>query len=76
MFAKSFEGLQVEEHPIFGYRKTMRAYVFEAEVDAAYGIVEANPQFGKGQLPQVFVPDIDKLIADELVREVGNVKLK
>ncbi|MGT2867058.1 hypothetical protein ACVRZH_09260, partial [Streptococcus fryi] len=71
-----FEGLQVEEHPIFGYRKTMRAYVFEAEVDAAYGIVEANPQFGKGQLPQVFVPDIDKLIADELVREVGNVKLK
>ncbi|WP_227986727.1 hypothetical protein [Streptococcus ruminantium] len=54
----------------------MRAYVFEAEVDVAYGIVEANPQFGKGQLPQVFVPDIDKLIADELVREVGNVKLK
>ena len=43
-----FEGLQVEKHPIHGYRGEMQGYVFNEEIASAYGITNANPQFGKG----------------------------
>ncbi|AFH78664.1 hypothetical protein [Listeria monocytogenes] len=45
---KIFEGLQVEKHPIYGYRKSMTGYKVNREVDAASGYAKANPQFGEG----------------------------
>ena len=33
-----FEGLQVEKHPIHGYRGEMQGYVFNEEIASAYGI--------------------------------------
>ena len=37
-------------------------YIFNADVASAYGITNANPQFGKGGLPQYYVPDVQDLI--------------
>ena len=45
---KLFEGLQVEKNPIHGYRGEMQGYIFNEDVASAYGITNANPQFGKG----------------------------
>ena len=44
---KLFEGLQVEKNPKYGYRVEMQGYVFNEDVASAYGIANANPQFGK-----------------------------
>ena len=44
---KLFEGLQVEKNPIHGYRGEMQGYIFNEDVASAYGIANANPQFGK-----------------------------
>ncbi|AND80428.1 hypothetical protein A0O21_04370 [Streptococcus pantholopis] len=73
---KLFEGLQVEEHPIFGYRNKMGAYIVNEEIDAAYGIVRANSQFGDGKLPQVYIPNVNQLIEKGILDEVGSIKLK
>ena len=59
---KLFEGLQVEKNPIHGYRGEMQGYIFNEDVASAYGITNANPQFGKGGLPQYYVPDVQDLI--------------
>ena len=37
-----FEGLQVEKHPIYGYRGIMQGYVFNEDIASAYGITKAN----------------------------------
>ena len=70
-----FEGLQVEKHPIHGYRGEMQGYVFNEEIASAYGITNANPQFGKGGLPQYYVPDVQDLIDKGILPPVGNIKL-
>lgn len=70
-----FEGLQVEKNPIYGYRSEMQGYVFNEDVAAAYGITNANPQFGAGGLPQYFVPDVQTLIDNGILVPVDNIPL-
>ena len=72
---KMFEGLQVEKHPIFGYRDTMQGYQVTSDIDAAFGHAKANPQFGKGGLPQYFLPDVENLIEKGILIPVDNIKL-
>ena len=71
-----FEGLQVQAHPKFGYRGEMGGYLFNEEVAAAYGITNANPQFGKGGLPQYYVPDAQKLIDMGVLTPVDTITLQ
>jgi hypothetical protein len=52
-----FEGLQVAPHPVHGYRPSVVAYEVLEEAPAAFGIVRANPQFGAGGYPQLFIPN-------------------
>lgn len=70
-----FEGLQVEKNPIHGYRSEMQGYLFNEDVASAYGITNANPQFGNGGLPQYYVPDIQDLIKKGILTPVDNIKL-
>ena len=70
-----FEGLQVEKHPIHGYRGEMQGYVFNEEIASAYGITNANPQFGKGGLPQYFVPNANDYIQKGIFVKVDNITL-
>ena len=72
---KLFEGLQVEKNPIHGYRGEMQGYIFNEDVASAYGIANANLQFGKGGLPQYYVPDVQDLIDKGILAPVGNIKL-
>lgn len=71
-----FEGLQVEKNPIHGYRGEMQGYVFNEEVASAYGITNANPQFGKGGLPQYFVPNVDEYIQKGILVKVDSITLR
>ena len=71
-----FEGLQVEKNPIHGYRGEMQGYVFNEDIASAYGITNANPQFGKGGLPQYFVPDVDDYIQKGILEKVDSIKLR
>ena len=50
-------------------------YIFNADVASAYGITNANPQFGKGGLPQYYVPDVQDLLDKGILAPVGNIKL-
>ncbi len=56
-----FEGLQVAKHPQFGYRGQVGIYKVTGNTSAAFGTTYANPQFGAGGLPQVFIPDYSGL---------------
>ena len=71
-----FEGLQVEKHPIHGYRGEMQGYVFNEEIASAYGITNANPQFGKGGLQQYFVPNANDYIQKGILVKVDNITLR
>ena len=71
-----FEGLQVEKHPIHGDRGEMQGYVFNEEIASAYGITNANPQFGKGGLPQYFVPNANDYIQKGILVKVDNITLR
>lgn len=48
---------------------------FKEDVVSAYGITNANPQFGKGGLPQYYVPDVQDLIDKGILIPVDNIKL-
>ena len=72
---KLFEGLQVEKNPIHGYRGEMQGYIFNDDVASAYGITNANPQFGKGGLPEYFVPNVQDLIDKGILIPVDSIKL-
>ncbi|HKO42296.1 MAG TPA: PKD domain-containing protein [Pyrinomonadaceae bacterium] len=53
---KLFEGLQVR--PYYGqYRNGVTAFEVLEDCPAAAGIVRANPQYGRGGFPQVYVPN-------------------
>jgi hypothetical protein len=53
---KLFEGLQVR--PYYGqYRNGVTAFEVLEDCPAAVGIVRANPQYGPGGFPQVYVPN-------------------
>lgn len=70
-----FEGLQVEKNPIHGYRGEMQGYLFNEDIASAYGITNANPQFGRGGLPQYYIPNAQDLIEKGILIPVDNVKL-
>ena len=70
-----FEGLQVERHPIRGYRGEMQGYLFNEDIASAYGLTSANPQFGRGGLPQYFIPNVDDLIEKGILTPVDVIKL-
>ena len=72
---KIFEGLQVEKHPIHGYRTEMEGYIFNEDLASAYGITKANPQFGRGGLPQYFVPNVEEYIEKGILQPVESIKL-
>ncbi|RSD28531.1 hypothetical protein EJA10_05280 [Mesobacillus subterraneus] len=70
-----FEGLQVQRHPQFGYRPGMTAYVVDDDIAAAFGITKANPQYGPGNLPQMFVPDANVLIEQGILKPIHSQRL-
>eukprot|EP00828_Plagiopyla_frontata_P014788 TRINITY_DN1927_c0_g1_i7.p1 TRINITY_DN1927_c0_g1~~TRINITY_DN1927_c0_g1_i7.p1 ORF type:complete len:427 (-),score=86.85 TRINITY_DN1927_c0_g1_i7:390-1670(-) len=70
-----FEGLQVEKSPIHGYRGNMQGYMVNEDIEAAFGITKANPQFGKGGLPQIFAPNVQELIDKGILVPVDNIPL-
>lgn len=70
-----FQGLQVEEHPIYGYRNEMQGYIFKRNVAGAYGTVNANPQYGSGGLPQYYVPNVSEWIAKGILIPVDKINL-
>lgn len=72
---KLFEGLQVSKHPVKGYRPQVTGYVVTQDTKAAFGITKANPKYGDGGLPQVFVPDANKLIGDGILKPVDTISL-
>jgi hypothetical protein len=56
-----FQGLQVG--PYRGtYRPGMTAYRVTRDVPAAFGITRANPQFGAGGAPQVYLPGYEDVL--------------
>ncbi|WP_255377792.1 hypothetical protein, partial [Listeria sp. ILCC796] len=73
---KIYEGLQVEKNPVHGYRGEMQGYKVTKNTDAAFGKTKANPQYGKGGLPQVFVPDANELIEKGILVPVDKIILK
>jgi hypothetical protein len=55
-----FEGLQVA--PKNGtYRPGLTEYVITQETPAAFSIVRANPQYGSGGLPQLYIPNFSEI---------------
>ena len=50
---KLFKGLQVEPHPILGYRPKVGIYELQEDANLPTGIVRANEQFGEGGLNQI-----------------------
>ena len=69
---KLFEGLQVKPYWEDGmdaaeYRSKMMAYELIEDTTVAFGITKANPQFGDGGLPQMFIPDFNELVKKGLI---------
>lgn len=71
-----FEGLQVQEHPTFGYRSEMQGYTLKTDLSAAEAKCLANSQFGKGGLDQLFIPDANELIEKGILIPTEKIKLK
>ncbi|BCN32397.1 hypothetical protein [Anaeromicropila herbilytica] len=72
---KLFEGLQVKPYWEDGmdfaeYRSKMMAYEVTEDIDAAFGITKANPQFGEGGLPQIFIPDFNELVKSGSIKKI------
>ncbi len=58
---KLWQGLQVSPHPQFGYRNSVGIYRVPSRTNAAFGTTYANPQFGLGGLPQIYIPNYSHL---------------
>ena len=72
---KLFEGLQVKPYWDDGmeaaeYRSKMMAYEITENIDVAFGITKANPQFGEGKLPQIFIHDFDNMIKSGKIKKL------
>jgi len=53
-----FQGLQTAPQASTGaFRPAATAFEVVEDTPAAFGIVRANPQWGAGGYPQVYVPD-------------------
>ncbi|MHC5279658.1 hypothetical protein ACYRFT_05200 [Listeria kieliensis] len=53
----------------------MTGYRINEDISAAFGITKANPQFGKGGLPQMFIPDVNELIEKGILIPVEDITL-
>ncbi|MDE6208520.1 MAG: hypothetical protein K2M73_02465, partial [Lachnospiraceae bacterium] len=73
---KLFQGLQVKEDLVYGYRKEMVGYMLNTDLDAAQSICLQNMQFGAGGLEQKYIPYANKLIQDEILVRVDKIILK
>ncbi|MRX74239.1 hypothetical protein GJU40_19130 [Bacillus lacus] len=72
---KLFEGLQVKPYWEDGmnaaeYRSKMVAYEIKENTDVAFGLTKANPQFGDGGLPQMFIPDFNELVKNGVIKKL------
>jgi hypothetical protein len=72
---KIFEGLQVKPFYKEGmdnaiYRNTMMAYEPTVELDGVFGIAKANPQFGTGKLPQIFIDNFNELVHNGYLKKL------
>jgi len=68
---KLYEGLQVA--PYEGtYRPQIRAYTVTQDTAAAYGLTDANPQFGAGGLPQLFIPNWRQVLKPGEITDMQN----
>lgn len=63
-----FKGLQVRSHKTEGYRGFVGVYRVTENSSAAFGTTYANPQFGGGGLPQLFIPNYTKSL--ELIKQI------
>lgn len=59
--ATLFQGLQVGPNIQFGYRSQVGIYAVPYDMSAAFGTTYANPMYGTGGLPQIFIPDYQNL---------------
>lgn len=53
----------------------MQGYLFKEDIAGAYGITSANLQFGKGGLPQYYIPNVQDLINKGILIPVDIIKL-
>ncbi|HBF36166.1 MAG TPA: hypothetical protein DDW50_02470 [Firmicutes bacterium] len=72
---KLFEGLQVIKNEKYGYRQTAQGYLVKTDIDAAFGITKANPEYGKGGLPQIFIPNANELVKQGVLEPIDGIKL-
>ena len=63
-----WEGLQVEAHLEKGYRNYVGIYQTIGDTPAAFGTTYANPIYGDGGLPQVFIPNYQGLQLIETIK--------
>lgn len=56
-----WEGLQVQPNAVLGYRGSVGIYEITRSTSAAFGTTYANPAFGGGGLPQIFIPNYNNL---------------
>lgn len=73
---KLFEGLQVREDPIHGYRSEMQGYILNADIDAAQALCLNNSQFGVGGLEQKYISNAKELIDNGTLVPVDKILLK
>ncbi len=71
-----FKSLQVEEHPIFGYRSEMEAYIALDNISDAEAICLENSQYGSGGGAQKFIPNANELVNKGLLYPVDIVYLR
>lgn len=55
--------------------KNMQGYITNENINVAFGITRANPQYGGGGLPQIYVPDVENLINKGILSKVDNIPL-
>ncbi|WP_353949242.1 hypothetical protein ABNN70_06915 [Sporolactobacillus sp. Y61] len=55
------------------YREKMGAYRLNADLKGANGFAKANPQFGKGGLEQIFIPDFQELLHNKFISRIDGV---
>ncbi|MBU3102437.1 MULTISPECIES: hypothetical protein [Clostridium] len=78
---KVFKGLQVKPFykdvmDMAEYRNSMMAYEPTIDVNWAFGITKANPQFGDGKLPQIFIQNFNELVDNGYFKKIPEKAIK
>ncbi len=69
-----FEGLQVASYQ-GAYRPGITAFVVTRDTAAAFAIARANPQFGAGGLPQIYIPNFNQFTTPTVGYPLSNIIL-